>query len=107
MTKQITIKLNHALFRPLLDEMRLFAGIGVAETDSDMVAKTLFFCYNFLSRKQKGNHGKTSLDLLLDAKGIEKSDAIVQFLNEYGFFKKVGLQEFKKTKDIVTKGDLK
>ena len=95
MTEQITIKLNKELFRPLIDELSDFGGRGITESDSDLVGKSLFFAYFFISSKQ-GSAGKTSLETVLEAKKIEKAEAILQFLNDYYVFKKKGLVAYKK-----------
>jgi hypothetical protein len=96
MTKQITIKLNHDHFRPLLEELKLFAGTGITESDSDMVGKALFFCHQSVIQRIPQRNHKTHFEILTDNIGISKSDAILYFLNNYSDFKKKGLKGLKK-----------
>jgi hypothetical protein len=98
MTEQITIKLNKELFRPLIDELRDFGGHGITESDSDLVGKTLFFTYFFISRNQEPS-GKTALESVLEFRKVEKAEAILRFLNDYYLFKKKGLAAYKKNKN--------
>jgi hypothetical protein len=98
LTKQITIKLNHKQFRPLLDKIQEFAGIGLTESDSDTVGKSLFFCYQSLIQKQPHRDNKTHFELLLDTVGIDRAQAMLFFLNNYSEFKKKGLNGIKKDK---------
>jgi len=91
MTKQITIKLNHDLFRPVLDKLTKFAGEGVTASDSDLVAKCIFFCDYIIFDKLKS--GKTRLDLITESRDIELSEGILNFLGEYQKFKKQGLKK--------------
>ena len=94
MTEQITVKLNKKMFRPLMDELRAFGGNGMYDSDSDLVAKSLFFCYFFTSVKQKS--GKTGLETIMQFRNLEKAEAMLTFLNDYYTFKKQGLSAFKK-----------
>ena len=89
MTKQITVKLNHDLFRPMMDELKQF-GAGLIVSDSDLAAKALYFVYLFVSEKNKS--GKTGLDILMNAKGMEKTEGLVKFLDRYYKFKKTGFK---------------
>jgi len=55
MTKQITVKLNHHRYRPILDAMS-----SVTETDSELVAHCVFYCY--ACKTHKLSNGKTILE---------------------------------------------
>ena len=65
-----------------------FSGEGVVTSDSDLVAKCLFFAYFIINHPNQT--GKTHFDSLVDLSNIEKSEAIVNFLNEFNKFKKKG-----------------
>jgi len=91
LTKQITIKLNHKHFRPLLDKLQEFAGSGLTESDSDSVGKSLFFCYQSLVQRQPHRGNKTHFEILIDSLGIDRAQAMIFFLNHYSEFKKKGL----------------
>jgi hypothetical protein len=95
MTEQITVKLNKKMFRPLLDEIRTFGGEGMYDSDSDLVAKSLFFTYYFMQVKQKS--GKTIMETVMQARNLEKAEAVLSFLNDYFTFKKHGLSAFMKS----------
>ena len=96
MNGQITIKLNSELFRKLLEDLRKFAGQGVAESDSDLVGKALFACYYFITQKQEKFDGKTDFEMLSELKNQDISEGLVKFLNDYYTFKKKGLEEYTK-----------
>ncbi|MBW2964208.1 hypothetical protein KY363_02000 [Candidatus Woesearchaeota archaeon] len=96
MTKQITIKLNEEQFQPLLDTLQKFAGDALGETNSDFVAKTLFFCYYFITKKHPEFQNKTDYELLAEMKHIDKAEVMLEFLNEYSRFKKEGLDIYKR-----------
>ena len=88
MTKQITIKLNHDVFRPVLDKLQFFGGSGITTSDSDLAAKCIYLAYHLIYLKTK--NGKTRLEVLFDALGEEQSESVLRFLNEYYRFKKRG-----------------
>ncbi|MFC1800978.1 hypothetical protein ACFLZB_00750 [Nanoarchaeota archaeon] len=90
MTKQITIKLNYELFRPLIDSLRHFSGQGVVSSDSDLVGKALFFAHFIIRHPTK--KGKTRFEILAEDASVEKPESIVNFLNEFYLFKKNGLK---------------
>lgn len=94
MTKQITVKLNEAQFQPLIDELRRFAGDALGETNSDFVAKTLFFCYYFITKKHPEFKNKTDYELLAEMKDIDKAEVMLEFLNEFARFKKEGISVY-------------
>ena len=96
LTKQITIKLNYNQFRPLLEELKTFAGTGITESDSDMVGKSLFFCHQATIQRLPHRGNKTHFEILTENIGISKSEAILYFLNNYAEFKKKGLKGLKK-----------
>ncbi|MBW2964209.1 hypothetical protein KY363_02005 [Candidatus Woesearchaeota archaeon] len=98
MTKQLTIKLNEEQFQPLIDELKRFTGEAMGETNSDFVAKTLFFAYMYLKKKQPGVN-KTLYEVLDEQLNFDKSEIMLQFMNEYAEFKKVGLAVYDKKKD--------
>jgi len=91
MTKQITIKLNHKQFRPLLDKLQEFAGLGLTESDSDTVGKSLFLCYQSLIQRNPNRDNKTHFEILIENVGIDRAQAMIYFLNNYSEFKKKGL----------------
>jgi hypothetical protein len=90
MTKQITIKLNYEIFKPLIDSLRNFSGHGVVASDSDLAGKALFFVHFFVRHPTK--LGKTRLEILAEQAGVDKSEGIVKFLNEFYLFKKDGIK---------------
>jgi hypothetical protein len=96
LTKQITIKLNHEHFRPVLDNLRAFMGSGTSESDSDMAGKSLFFCHQFLLQKQPQRGNRTYLEILLESIGADRAEAVLLFLNKYAEFKKKGLNSRRK-----------
>jgi len=83
MTNQITIKLNEALFRPLMDDIDSFTGPGMTKSDSDLVAKCVFFTHCFMHEKRLECGGKTLWDTVQQQYGIEKSEMILDFLKQY------------------------
>jgi hypothetical protein len=94
MTKQITIKLNEERFRPLLNKLRMFGGDGITESDSDLVGKCLFLCYELIYNKR--GRDKTSFDVLAENAGQDKPQLILGFLSDYYRFKKKGLPNHQK-----------
>lgn len=95
MTKQITIKLNYKQFRPVLDSLVSFSGEGMYESDSDIVGKSLFYCYRATNIKHK-DVGKTTYEVMTERRGMSKSEALLEFLEEYYRFKKEGLPNIQK-----------
>jgi hypothetical protein len=91
MTEQIVIKLNKKRFRPLLDKLEDFGGECLAESDSDLVAKCLYFCYFFCYTRNKERGNKTNYQIFTEMLKLDKSDAILTFLSAYNKFKKKGL----------------
>jgi hypothetical protein len=90
LTKQITLKLNYNQFRPLLDELAKFAGKGMSDSDSDLAAKALFYAYRSFTKKHP-ELGKTTFDITTEARNISRSEALLEFLNDYHRFKKEGI----------------
>jgi hypothetical protein len=93
MTRQITIKLNYDLFRPLLDQFKNFAG-GILTSDSDIAAKCIYFVHFFMNSPTE--IGKTRFEIVTATLHREKAEGIVLFLSEYYKFKKTGLKQIKK-----------
>lgn len=94
MTKQITIKLNESRFRPILEKLRAFCGEGMAESDSDLVGKSLFYCYYASYCKNPDLGGKSTFDVISKKSGSTKPELLLNFLNKYQLFKKKGLKAF-------------
>ena len=70
MTRQVTVKLNHRKYRPLLDKIEHKLGITFS-SDSELVGFMLFHCcnqdmYNNMKRAAEKN-GQTKEQYLLEA----------------------------------------
>jgi hypothetical protein len=88
--------LNAGIFKDLLEELKKFAGEGIADSDSDLVGKSLFFCYYHIRRRQKALGGKTNFQTLAELRKQEVPEMLMDFLNEYYIFKKKGIVNYKK-----------
>jgi len=86
MTDQITVKLNEKLFRPLIEDIDKFTGPGMVKSDSDLVAKCIFFTHQFMYKKQDSLGGKTLWEVLQEQSGREKPEMILTFLKNYSEF---------------------
>jgi hypothetical protein len=73
------------MFRPLLDDLTDFGGKGITISDSDLVAKCIFFVYRYIHYPTKKN--KTLLDLNLESLEIGKAEGILGYLNDFYEFK--------------------
>lgn len=90
-TKQITIKLNEERFRPLVEKLNEFAGTGLAASDSELVGRCLFYCYFSIFSKTSDAGTKSGFEKLQEVAGIDSSEMILRFLQDYSKFKKGGL----------------
>ena len=84
MTKQIALKLNYEQFRKKLDELSSL-GCCMSTSDSDLVAKCVFFVWRYVKMSTKIN--KTQLDIVCEALGMDKAEMMVDFLKDYYEFK--------------------
>lgn len=86
MTDQITVKLNEEKFRPLIEGIDKFTGPGMVKSDSDLVAKCVFFTHCFMYEPKDECGGKTLWDCYADRHGVEKADMVLGFLKAYSEF---------------------
>lgn len=62
MTKQITIKLNEKIYKPILDELMQH---GTSKSNSECVAKCIMVCKFFLDRKGWEKFGYTLPEMVI------------------------------------------
>ena len=88
MTDQITVKLNEKMFRPLMEDIDKFTGPGMVKSDSDLVAKCIFFTHEFMHAKNPEFGDKTLWEICQEKAGRDKADMILGFLKNYSEFNK-------------------
>ncbi len=80
--------MNGKTFRPLMENIDKFTGPGMVKSDSDLVAKCIFFTHEFMYTKNPDFDNKTLWDVCQEKYGCEKADMILGFLKKYSDFNK-------------------
>jgi hypothetical protein len=94
MTKQLTIKLNEERFKPLIEELAKSDKLRLSQTYSELVAKSLFLCYNLMNKDQP-DESLAGPDQLQKQR-VLKSREVLDFMNSYAVFKRQGMTSIKK-----------
>ena len=90
MTKQITIKLNEAKFKPILD-MLVSAEMGRnAKTYSELAGKCIWFCHYFGIKKFAKFGNKTQFQMMAQMNGLNIQQAMADAGKHYAKFLKTG-----------------
>jgi hypothetical protein len=87
MTKQITVKLNHKLFSPIINGITSFENKGSSKTNSECVGKMIFLVHQMLYKKYDE---KTKIQIISEGLGMSLNEQLVEFNREYSEFLKNG-----------------
>lgn len=89
MTKQITIKLNEAKFKPILDKLIKVNGT-TAKSYSELAGKCLWFCCIFGFKKIPKFGNRTHFQMMADMRGMTVRQAMRDAGKRYNKFLKTG-----------------